>query len=303
MKKVFLFSAVFVAIASLFVSCDNEFNDKNLEEVYYDVSVVSAGGGNVLIDNDTITSMPVLANTDVVVVAIPEEGCDFIGWFIDGSKTPISTETPYRFVVNENVCLVAKFYRKPVAIDLGLSVKWASFNVDATSPDEEGGYYAWGEIEEKRVYDWETYKWCNGSSTTITKYCTNENYGVVDNKMTLEPDDDVAHVKWGGNWRMPTTEEQIELLKNCKWQWVFFNTTYGCKVTGPNGNSIFLPATGYRIGVSTLLPGDIGYYWSSSLYNGDYSNGAYDLFFDFSKECGRAAYARYYGNTVRPVCE
>lgn len=193
----------------------------------------------------------------------------------------------------------------PEAIDLGLpsGIKWANFNVGATKPEEYGGYYAWGETEEKNVYEWETYKWCNGSDTTITKYCTNENYGVVDNKKILEPEDDVAYVKWGGNWRMPTAEEQMELMKNCKWQWVFLNTTYGCKVTGPNGNSIFLPATGYRIGASTLLPGDIGYYWSSSLYNGDYSNGAYDLFFDFSKEYGRAAYVRYYGNTVRPVCE
>ena len=90
------------------------------------------------------------------------------------------------------------------AVDLGLSVKWASCNVGATTPEDCGDYYAWGEIEEKENYDWSTYKWCNGSYDTQTKYCTNSSYGTVDNKTTLDLEDDVAHVKWGGSWRMPT---------------------------------------------------------------------------------------------------
>ena len=290
----------------MFVGCDQpeNFDDNKLEnEIYYNVSVVSAGGGSVLIEDNHKTSISVLSNTDVTIIATPDDGCSFIGWFIEKSKTPVSVNATYSITVNENINLVAKFYRKPVAVDLGLSVKWASFNVGATSPDEYGDYYAWGETEEKSVYEWHTYKWCNGSYDTITKYCSNESYGAVDNKTVLELEDDVAHIKWGGNWRIPTTEEQKELLQECDWQWMFLNTTYGCKVTGPNGNSIFLPAAGYRIGASILLPGDLSYYWSSSLYEGDYSYGAYVVFFGFDKKYGRSAYGRYYGNSIRPVCE
>ena len=100
------------------------------------------------------------------------------------------------------------------AIDLGLpsGLKWASFNVGATKPEEYGGYYAWGEIEEKKEYTWETYKWCNGSKDSMIKYCADIYYGVVDNKAFLELEDDVAHVEWGGNWRMPTKTEADNLF-------------------------------------------------------------------------------------------
>lgn len=109
---------------------------------------------------------------------------------------------------SENVDSIV-FYEKTVeddvstpgeAIDLGLpsGLKWASCNVGASSPEEYGGYFAWGEIEEKSDYSWDTYKWCKGSSESMTKYCTNSNYGTVDNKTILDPEDDVAHVKWGG---------------------------------------------------------------------------------------------------------
>ncbi len=83
-------------------------------------------------------------------------------------------------------------------VDLGLSVLWASWNVGAECPEDYGNYYAWGEIEEKCIYDWSTYKWCNGSDKSMTKYCTNSSYGTVDGKTILEPEDDVAHVLWGG---------------------------------------------------------------------------------------------------------
>ena len=134
------------------------------------------------------------------------------------------------------------------AIDLGLpsGIKWASCNVGATEPWEYGGYYAWGETEEKSNYDTSTYKYCNGSYFSMTKYCTSSSFGTVDNKTTLEPGDDVAHVKWGGSWRMPTKAEQDELRNNCTWTWTTLNGVDGYRVTGPNGNSIFLPAAGFR---------------------------------------------------------
>ena len=166
------------------------------------------------------------------------------------------------------------------AIDLGLPSgrKWATCNVGASSPEEYGSYYAWGETEKKSNYDWSTYKWCNGSENTMTKYCIHSYYGTVDNKTVLDPEDDVAYVKWGGDWRMPTTDEQRELLNNCDWEWTTLNGVKGYKVTGPNGNSIFLPAAGFRSGTDVLRRDDYGDYWSSSLYCND-EDIAYNLSF------------------------
>ncbi len=186
------------------------------------------------------------------------------------------------------------------AIDLGLSVKWASCNVGATAPEEYGGYYAWGETEEKEDYSLSTYKYCNGSYYSMTKYCTSSSYGTVDNKTALEPEDDVAHVQWGGSWRMPTFNEIEELRHNCTWQWTTLNGVTGYRVTGPNGNSIFLPAASYRDGVEVYSQGAYGSYWSSSL-NSSYSNSAYGLFFSSSSYYYYVS--RYFGHSVRPVCE
>ena len=190
------------------------------------------------------------------------------------------------------------------AVDLGLpsGIKWAAYNVGATKPEEYGGYYAWGETEEKENYDWSTYRWCNGIENTITKYCINSSFGTVDNKTVLDPEDDVAHVKWGGDWRMPTRAELEELLNNCTWQWTAQSGVVGYKVTSKsNGNSIFLPATGVRDGMSISGCGSYGHYLSSSLSN-EGNTQTYYL------NCGSGFYGcsgfeyRYYGLTVRPVC-
>ena len=189
------------------------------------------------------------------------------------------------------------------AVDLGLSVKWASFNVGATSPEEYGGYYAWGETEEKENYDWSTYKWCNGDEYSMTKYCIYSDYGTVD-KTVLEPEDDVAHVKWGGSWRIPTKTEQDELRDNCTWTWTTLNGVNGYIVTGPNGNSIFLPAAGCRTDSSDTglyRGGSFGYYWSRSLLPGEGNSVYYLLFKSSVYEWNQ--YNRCYGLSVRPVCE
>jgi hypothetical protein len=146
---------------------------------------------------------------------------------------------------------------------------WATHNVGATKPEEYGGYYAWGETEEKSNYGWSTYKWCNGSSTTFTKYCTDSSYGIIDNKTVLDHEDDVAHVKWGGSWRMPTLDELKELKNNCTWQWATQNGVNGYKVTGANGNSIFLPAAGNRADTLFFNRGLCGCYLSKSLHTND----------------------------------
>ena len=188
-------------------------------------------------------------------------------------------------------------------VDLGLpsGLKWATCNVGASSPEDYGGYYAWGETEEKSNYEWSTYKWCNGSQSTLTKYCTNSSYGTVDNKTVLDPQDDVAHVKWGGTWRMPTTAEFEELCDNCTWTWTTQNGVNGYKVTGPNGNSIFLPAAGYRSGTKAYYRGGYGYNWSSSL-TGFSSSWAVHLYF-YSGYHKWYYNCRYYGQSVRPVSE
>ena len=185
-------------------------------------------------------------------------------------------------------------------VDLGLSVKWATFNVGASKPEDYGDYFAWGETEPKTTYDWWTYKWCNGSATTLTKYNTNSGDGIVDNKTILELSDDAAHVNWGGNWRMPTDAEFHELREQCTWTWTTQNGVDGCNVTSKkNGNSIFLPAAGARYDSSLYNAGYYGVYWLSLLNTGGTSD-AYCLYFDSSSESWYHDY-RYSGRSVRPV--
>ena len=191
--------------------------------------------------------------------------------------------------------------------DLGLpsGTKWATCNVGATKPEEYGGYYAWGETEEKEDYSWETYKWCNGSETSITKYCTNSSYG--DNKTVLDPEDDVAHVKWGSSWRMPTEEELDELRSNCTFEWSILNGVDCYKVASKkNGNCIYLPVAGCFKGTDFGNNGIGGTFWTSSLcrtavqcaYGYTYNNSTPTL--DWGSYW--SGYKRNYGRSVRPVC-
>ena len=200
--------------------------------------------------------------------------------------------------------IVDTVYGKPhVAVDLGLSVKWATCNVGAEKPEEYGDYFAWGETEPKEKYDWTTYLYCKGTSSTMTKYCTNSSYGYngfTDKKTVLDPEDDAATVNWGGAWRMPTDAEFTELREQCTWTWTTQNGVNGYKVVGPNGNSIFLPAAGYQYGASFLDVGSSGRYWSSLLYTSDSSN-AYYVYFH-SSHVNRNRNSRYLGRSVRPVC-
>ena len=194
-------------------------------------------------------------------------------------------------------------YKGHEYVDLGLpsGLKWATMNVGASKPEEYGDYFAWGETQPKSSYSWSTYKWCNGSSTTLSKYNTSSSNGTVDNKTQLDLADDAARANWGGSWRMPTTEEYYELLEKCTWTWTSQNGVNGRKVTGPNGNSIFLPAAGYRYGASLYDVGSWGYYWSSSLFieNPDF---AYPVYFDSSGIDWDGDW-RYSGFSVRPVSE
>ncbi len=187
-------------------------------------------------------------------------------------------------------------------VDLGLSVKWATMNVGASKPEDYGSYFAWGETEPKETYNWSTYKWCNGSSSTLTKYNTSSSYGTVDNKTTLELNDDAARANWGGSWRMPTDAEMTELRTNCTWTWTTENGVNGYKVTSKsNGNSIFLPAAGDCYYSDLYDAGSYGYYWSSSLLT-DYSSRAWRVCFFDSIYVLRDVNYRDDGRSVRPVC-
>ena len=188
------------------------------------------------------------------------------------------------------------------AVDLGLSVKWATCNVGAERPEEYGDYFAWGETSPKEEYSLETYKYVkiivtegeDGWGDTTEYEWTN--LGDISGTPY-----DAASVNWGGAWRMPTQSEQQELLNYCTWKWATLNDVYGYKVTGPNGNYIFLPAAGYRSGSSSSRVGSYGYYWSSTPYE---DNGYYAcyLFFD-SGYRDWDWYYRYRGRSVRPVSE
>ena len=178
-------------------------------------------------------------------------------------------------------------------VDLGLSVKWATCNVGASQPEEYGDYFAWGEVEPKDYYDWSTYKWCNGTENTQTKYCTNSDYGYngfTDYKTTLELSDDAANYNWGGSWRMPTDAELTELREQCTWTWTTQNGVYGYKVTSKNnGNSIFLCAGGRN-----------GTYWSNKLGTQS-SDSAYQLYFHSALIDVSGGGYRCYAGFVRPV--
>ena len=183
---------------------------------------------------------------------------------------------------------------------LGLpsGTKWAITNVGAFTAEEYGDYFAWGETEPKETYNWSTYKWCNGSYSTQTKYCTSTSYGTVDNNIVLDLEDDAANANWGGNWTMPTNEERIELMDDCRWTSVTKCGVYGIKVTGPNGVAVFLPAAGYRDDSDLISAGSYCYYWGSSLCK-VFSYNAY--YFDFSSGSVYNNNYRYLGYSVRPV--
>ena len=186
-------------------------------------------------------------------------------------------------------------------VDLGLSVKWATCNVGANKPEEYGDYFAWGETEPKRTYDWRTYKWCNGKAEQLTKYNNSIYRGTVDGKTILGLEDDAARANWGGSWRMPTAVELNELLEQCIWTRTTQNGVEGYKVTSKiNGNSIFFPAAGSRFQNTLYYAGSYGQYWSSSI-NTRTPSGAFYVKFDSAGVYMLSSY-RDDGQSVRPVC-
>lgn len=224
-----------------------------------------------------------------------------------GSGTATITASVKDFPDIKATCIVTVVDANGHAyVDLGLTsgTLWATMNVGATSPEDYGDYFAWGEVtgydNGKTSFSWSTYKYCNGSSSFMTKYCTSGSYGTVDNKTELELSDDAARHNWGGSWRMPSKEQFKELYDECTWTWTTQSGVSGYRVSSKkNANALFLPAAGCR-GTSLNGVGSKGYYWSRSLYSG-YSLNACELNFSSGNVSPSIGNGRYCGQSVRPV--
>lgn len=217
------------------------------------------------------------------VTATAKTGYIFTYWTENG--TQVSTNANYSFTVMDSRTLVAQFNLdsgQPTYVDLGLpsGLLWATYNIGANSPEENGDYFAWAETQPKSIYSWDTYQYCKGSNKTLIKYCNNANYGYngfFDNLTTLEAYDDAATANWGSGWHIPTQAEWQELLNNTTSVWTTQNGVNGRLFVATNGNSLFLPAGGF-FGSSLSNVGTGGNYLSRSLNTNGFPYCTYALF-------------------------
>ena len=193
-------------------------------------------------------------------------------------------------------------------VDLGLpsGLLWAECNLGATSPEEYGNYYAWGETQPKEVYDWSTYRYCTvndqGNLQTLIKYNTTSTYGTPDSLTTLEAVDDAATAAFGSGARMPTADEWRELIDNTTVEWTTLNGVNGRKFTAANGNALFLPAAGRCEYTNHCFVGSMGFYWSSSLeLDTGYQKNALSFCFysDHQHMLSRSRFEGFYVRAVR----
>lgn len=301
----------YVKFENLYSICKFEF--PTISDVGVKRVVIKDGEGN-LLSGATVDEKD-QSNVVYMVMAPFKNGDDYVSkqlqfTVVGGNMKPYSATATA--TVKES-----KFYKLSVgvkeienAIDLGLpsGLLWATVNVGATKETDYGDHFAWGETEPKNSYTWTNYKHCNGSETTLTKYNFDPSYGTVDNKTTLEPEDDAATVNWGKPWRMPTFYEMNELLYNTTYKYVSdYNGSgvagmeFTSTVEGFTDQKIFLPAGGYRDGQSLNIP-MYGYYRTSSLFttNPDYAR--YLMFYDsgYASTSWRN-HLRFYGFSVRAV--
>ena len=225
------------------------------------------------------------------------------GWF--GGITKLQPGIGYKYYSTRTEPVTVTFSGGYAYVDLGLpsGLLWATCNLGAESPEDYGDYFAWGETLPKDTYNWGFYQYCSGSSNTFIKYCNNSSYGYngfTDTLTVLLPNNDAATVNWGNGWRMPTKAEWEELKNNTTVTWTTQNGVNGRLFTASNGNSLFLPAAGYRQSSSLYDAGNCAYYWSSSL-SMDYSESA-GILFCSSSYYGLSSGGRYNGFLVRPVC-
>ena len=340
MRRILFLSAIAIVSLLSFLGCDDEnkiLNEENGKPAATDsIPTVDSVKISITLNCDSLSLYVDELDTLIATVRNGDKIVDYkVTWSIDNASIAVVDSNGVVIALSVGTAVITATYQDvsynckivvtecPIVyeyVDLGLSVNWATYNVGATKPEEYGDYFAWGETKpyyetgyaqenpqahwKDAGYKWSSYKWCNGSDDTQTKYNTNSRFGVIDNKTTLDPEDDVAHAEWGGNWCMPTETELDELRNNCTWTWTTLNGVCGYRVTsnkaGYTDRSIFLPAAGYRSNTDLNAVGSNGYYWSSSLETYDPCN-AYDLSFNSAHVDWSFNY-RYLGYSIRPVC-
>lgn len=262
---------------------------------------------NVLPENATFKDVT-WSSSDSSVAYVSSDG--IVSGFEEGSAIITAMTIDGELVATCQVMVKEDQSSSPVpdAIDLGLpsGLKWASFNLGASKPEEYGDYFAWGETEPKKEYSWDTYVWCAGSEESLLKYCTDSDYGYngfTDDKTILELPDDAAHVQLGEKWRTPTLDEFQELTENCTWSLATENGITGCWLTSKiNGASIFFPAGGSFRDTEIVAVGMGGGFWSSSFdKNNPYA--AWGMAFNTVDQLGAGVGAdpRCWGYLIRPV--
>ena len=266
----------------------------------------------------TLQSTPTVFNIILLENAL-NDGFTVTLKAVDGSELQSFTAPEGNTIMAENIVIMPELAvtgtgggggDEHAYVDLGLpsGLLWATCNVGADTPEAYGDYFAWGETQPKDIYSWSTYQYCMGDNDMLTKYCNNSHYGYngfTDNLTTLLPEDDAAAANWGNGWRMPTKEEFEELFYNTDFTWTQQNGVNGYLFTASNGNSLFLPADGYRLGDELRDAGDWGIYWSSSLYTHGPAGPrvAWGFWFSSDSYVMYENTTRYYGLTVRPVRE
>ena len=267
----------------------NGSNDQPNSEFIFTITY-DPNGGEGLMEKDTFYYD---YSVTIDYCQFTKEGYFFKEWNTRQDGTGVSYTGGRVLNAYRNIILYAQWGSLTEGVDLGLSVKWASVNIGANKPEEYGDYFAWGETETKSKYGYSTYKWLQGKYYTLTKYNTDYDHGnVIDNKIVLDKEDDAAVANWGGNWRMPTDAECVELCNNTIWEEITQNGVKGMKVTSTkNGNSIFLPIAGFYTHYGFTAESCL--YWSSSLYP-SYPTNAYNI--------NGGQTDRTIGGSIRPVC-
>ena len=282
----------------------------NRPETYIVTFNANGGSGTMAVQTFTEDEAQTLTRN-----AFTFEGYSFTGWntLLDGSG--VSYNDGQTITVTSDMTLYAQWtLNDPLNghdfVDLSLpsGTLWATCNVGANAPEEYGDYFAWGETTTKEIYNWSNYRYGNSffygedECWTLTKYCNRSdigNNGYTDTLTTLQAIDDAATANWGAGWRMPNKDELNELRNNCTVTWTTQSGVNGRLFTGPNGNSIFLPAAGRREDDIIRYDGSYGYYRSSSLDIED-PNGAWFIeFCMYDYDIGGSD--RFCGYPVRPV--
>lgn len=202
---------------------------------------------------------------------------------------------------------VSELESEPGIVDLGLSVRWTTCNIGASTPEDSGHFFSWGELAPKSSYSLSNYKWYNNSNELYLKYCPSSDYGLVDDLRTIIPEDDVAS-SYYYPMRMPTRSEWSELINNCVWEWTVLNGVNGVKITskiaGYTDKYIFLPAAGYKYMTTAQWAGSYCNYWSSDLYVSSPSAAYYMAMYSTSSSSpSTRTGSRYYGYPIRAVVD